>query len=131
MSLKIKSEGRQASDFAYAPFTYADLNTTDFIPVVELPADAVLLKVNLGVIEAFDALATIAVGVSGTAAKFIAATAADALAITEAAKTTLNNHEIQGVVDDIGLTSSAVMTQGKGVLVVEYLKAFRVGHSQG
>jgi hypothetical protein len=131
MSLKIKSEGRQVSDFAYAPFTYEDLNSTDFIPVVELPADAVLIGVSLAIITAFDAVATIAVGTSAAPTGFLGATAADALAITRAADSTLGNHDVQGVVDDIGLTSSAVMTEGKGVLLVEYIRAFRVGHSQG
>lgn len=131
MSLVMKNQGRQAADVAKVAFDYTDLPSTDFVPAVELPSDAIVLGVSLGVDTVFGAAETIAVGVEGAATTFLGATAADATGITRAPDANLGDNAPIGDTMVIGLTGSAAMTLGSGTLIVEYIRAFRETHTHG
>ena len=129
MTLKTRSEGRQSPLIARAAFTGADLPGIDFAPALQLPSDAVILRGHLAITTAFGAGTTISVGTEADDDAFLAATAADATGVT--ALTGGINGTAVGDVTMMGLTASAAMADGEGVLVVEYIRTGRAQVTEG
>jgi len=127
-TLKTRSEGRQSILVARASFTHADINGTDFIPALELPADAVILRASMAITTAFSG-GTISVGTSGAPAGHLAATSAIATGITSMSLPI--DGDLLGAVTEVGITSSAAQSAGEGALVYEYIRAGRSQVTQG
>lgn len=128
MSLKKRSEGRQSPIVARAEFTYGDLPGTAFVEALQIPADAVILRGSLAVINAFNATSTISVGIAGDTDTYLTATAADAAGVTPLTGLTGACAEM---IESIGITSSAAQSAGKGALVVEYIRTGRAHSTEG
>jgi hypothetical protein len=124
-----RTQGRQAADIVIAPFTFADFSGVAFLPAVELPSDAIPLRVSVSVEGAFDATRTFDVGPVGTPDKYLDGASATALAISNATLASLAAVGDDGKV--IGITPSGALTQGSGVLLVEYIRAHRETHTHG
>lgn len=132
MTLQQRSEGRQCTIVARADFDFNDLPSTAFVPALELPANAIILRGSLCVDAVFDTDATIAVGIATDADALLAATDVDALGIT-AISTAANllYGATPGAKKVYGLTASAAMSKGKGSLVLEYIREGRSEFTQG
>ena len=128
MSITSRSQVRQSVLVARCPFTFADLPDTAFVPAIQLPADAVILRGYLAVTTAFDATSTIDVGIAGTATKYLAAGDVDGAAILPLTGLTGAS---AGAIETIGLTSSEAQAAGAGALVVEYIRTGRVQATEG
>jgi len=129
MNLKTRSEGRQSPLIARAAFTAVDLPGTDFAPALQLPSDAVILRGYLAITTAFGAGTTVSVGTASNDDAYLGATVADATGVT--ALTGGITGAAVGDVTMMGLTASAAMADGKGVLVVEYIRTGRAQVTEG
>ena len=122
--LQTKSEGRQSSLFAVARFTSADIQVTTFVPLLKIPANAIILNGYLAAKTASGAALTLSVGTSGSAASMLAATS-----VAAQGQTAFTGHkiaagnfgtEVAGQV--LGVTPSAAnSTLLDAALVVEYI----------
>jgi len=131
-TLQQKSEGRQCAIVARADFDFSDFDGTTFIPAIELPANAIILRGSLNVDVAFDATRTMAIGTATTADALLAATSVAAQGITAintAAK--LLYGATPGERRVYGITPSGALTVGKGSLVIEYIREGRAEFTQG
>lgn len=131
LTLQQRSEGRQAPLVARADFKASDLPSVAFVPAIELPADAVILRGTLNCNKVFGAGETIAVGVSGTPAALLAATSVAALGMTSLTAANLGYGEATRAKRTIGLTASAALTLGEGSLIIEYIRKGRGQITQG
>ncbi|MFV0437497.1 MAG: hypothetical protein ACK5PS_08925 [Desulfopila sp.] len=130
-SLKIRSEGFQHPHYRIARFTFEDFPTTDFVPAVELPGDAIPIGGFLAIDSAMDASSTLAVGTAAAPTSFLGATGAAAAAKTALLAAFQNaGKPLGGNITD-GLTASAAMTKGSGYLVVEYIRNNYAHGTQG
>lgn len=128
-SLKVRSEGLHIPKVRVANIDFTDLPNTDFVPVFEIPGDAIVTQASLTIVEAFTAASTIEVGVAGDTDSFLAATSATALAKT--ALPLMATGKKIGTNTLLGITSSAAQAQGKGILMVEYVEASKAMGTQG
>jgi len=131
LTLQQRSEGRQSPLVARADFAAADLPSTAFVGAIELPANAVILRGTLNCNKVFGAGETISVGVSGTPAKFLAATSVAALGMTALTVANIGYGEAAGAKQVVGLTASAALTLGEGSLIIEYIRKDRSQVTQG
>jgi len=122
-TLQTKSEGRQAAKVAIARFTSADIQTTSFVPLIKIPANAIILRGYLATKTASGAALTLAVGNASVGNSMLAATSVAAQGVTAFTGHVLAagnfGTEVAGQV--LGVTPSANnSTLLDAALVVEY-----------
>ena len=127
-TLQQKSEGRQGSMFAVARFVSADIQTTSFVPLIKLPANAIIIQGYLAAKTASGAALTLSVGTSSSPTSMLAATSVAAqgrTALTGPGAAGGNyGTEVAGQV--LGVTPSANnSTLLDAALVVEYIQLGR------
>ena len=128
-SLKVRSEGFQSPIVRRAAFTHADFDGTNLLEALELPADAIISGGKLCFISAFDALTTVSVGRMGAEAELLAAS--DATSIGCSALSEDFDGAPLGANRTFGLSANQAVTQGEGVLIVEYIRVNRAQGTQG
>ena len=130
-SLKVRSEGVGNVISRVVRFDFNDFPDANAVPVLEIPGDAIPLASFLSFDVVMLAGSTISVGDGTTADLYLAATAADALAVTALDADWLNVGKPFGTKKTIHLKSSAAQTVGSGWLVVTYIRANSSYTTQG
>lgn len=130
-SLKVRSEGIQSPIYRVAKFDFTDFPDTDFVPVFDIPGDAIPTGGFLVIDTVFGVGQTLAVGIATDTDAYLTATTAAAAAKTALNATFLNGGKPLGSRKTVGLTASAALTLGKGYLVLEYVCVNRSQGTQG
>lgn len=130
MSLILNSDGRQSPLVARVYWEFGDIDGTNFTPIFELPADAVIISGALALINSTN-VANISIGDQ--------VFADDSLLQAQAGATTgvfpfdgsdAGGREI-GETKAYGISASVELTQGKGSVFVEYIRTGRAHSTQG
>ena len=121
-SLQVQSEGRQSSLFAVAKITSADFDSTDFIPLIKLPANHMILQAYLAVKTASGAALTLSLGTSSSANSLLAATSVAAVGKTSVSTASSLGYSAPAAGKVIGATpSTGTSTLLEAYVVIEYI----------
>ena len=138
--LQVQSEGRQWPLVAACRFTFADLDGTSFVPVIELPPNHLLVGLQLGVDAEADDDATMDIGIATDTDSLLAAvpvgdyldvdevTEIDGKGITAVSTAADLGYSAPRAGEVIGVTPSAELTAGSFCLVAKYI-VFGRGHT--
>lgn len=121
-TLQVQSEGRQSSLFAIARIKSADFDSTDFIPLIKLPANHVILQAYLAVKTASGAALTLSLGTSAAPTGLLAATSVAALGKTAVSSASAMGYGAPQDGKVIGATpSTGTSTLLEAYVVIEYI----------
>ena len=138
--LQVQSEGRQWPLVAACRFTFADLDGTSFVPVIELPPNHLLVGLQLGVDAEADDDATMDIGVATDPDSLLAAvpvgdyidddevTEIDGKGITAVSTAADLGYSAPRAGEVIGVTPSDTLTAGSFCLIAKYI-VFGRGHT--